>query len=97
MQIRSLAEEVFYVDEADIDLNPRIGPAWMPKGKQMTVPTPGKNRKHYLAGALKARTGAMIRPTSGTARRRCTTTCGYLPSTLKAISALPGVHKFHIP
>ena len=56
----SAADEVFYVDEADIDLNPRIGPAWMPKGEQMTVPTPGKNRKHYLAGALNARTGAIV-------------------------------------
>jgi transposase len=37
----SASEEGFYVDEADIDLNPRIGPAWMPKGEQMTVPTPG--------------------------------------------------------
>ena len=52
--------EVFYVDEADIDFNPRIGPAWMPKGEQMTVPTPGKNRKHYLAGTLNARTGAVV-------------------------------------
>jgi transposase len=56
----SASDEVFYVDEADIDLNPRIGPAWMPKGEQMTVPTPGKNRKHYLAGALNARTGAVV-------------------------------------
>jgi hypothetical protein len=32
----------------------------MPKGEQMTVPTPGKNRKHYLAGALNARTGAGV-------------------------------------
>lgn len=53
-------EEVFYVDEADIDLNPRIGPAWMPRGEQMTVPTPGKNRKCYVAGALNARTGKVV-------------------------------------
>ena len=56
----SVDEEVFYVDEADIDLNPRIGPAWMPRGEQMTVPTPGKNKKHYIAGALNARTGAVV-------------------------------------
>ena len=56
----SADEEVFYVDEADIDLNRRIGPAWMPKGEQMTVPTPGKNRKHYIASALNARTGAVV-------------------------------------
>ena len=48
---------VFYVDEADIDLNPRIGSAWMLKGKQTAIPTPGKNRKRYLAGALHSLSG----------------------------------------
>ena len=49
--------EVFYVDEADIDLNPKIGFLWSPLGQQQTIPTPGKNQKRYLAGALHARTG----------------------------------------
>lgn len=57
---RSPETEVFFSDEADVDLNPRIGPAWMPRGTQATVPTPGKNVKHYLAGALNARTGAVV-------------------------------------
>ena len=48
---------VFYVDEADVDLNPRIGHAWMPKGQQAAIPTPGKNQKRYLAGALNSLTG----------------------------------------
>lgn len=52
--------EVFYSDEADVDLNPRIGPAWMARGVQSTVPTPGKNQKRYLAGALHARTGKVV-------------------------------------
>jgi len=51
---------VFYVDEVDIDLNPRIGHAWMAKGTQMTVPTLGKNVKRYLAGALNAKTGNVV-------------------------------------
>ena len=51
---------VFYVDEVDIDLNPRIGFAWSRKGRQMTVPTPGKNEKRYLAGALNASTGTVV-------------------------------------
>jgi transposase len=49
--------EVFYVDEADVDLNPKIGFLWSPVGQQQTIPTPGKNQKRYLAGALHARTG----------------------------------------
>lgn len=52
--------EVFYLDEADVDLNPRIGFAYMKKGHQSLVITPGKNRKRYLAGALNARTGSVV-------------------------------------
>jgi transposase len=49
-------EEILYVDEVDIHLNPKIGRDWMPFGVQKMVLTPGKNKKHYLAGALNART-----------------------------------------
>ena len=54
------AYPVFYVDEVDIDLNPRIGNGWMKKGGQTTIPTPGKNQKRYLAGALNATTGNVV-------------------------------------
>ena len=49
--------EIFYIDEVDIDLNPKIGFLWSPVGQQQTIPTPGKNQKRYLAGALHTRTG----------------------------------------
>lgn len=52
--------EVFYTDEVDVDLNPRIGPQWSRRGCQHTVPTPGKNRKRYIAGALHVRTGKVV-------------------------------------
>lgn len=52
-------EVVVYVDEADIHLNPKIGPDWMLPGLQKTVVTPGKNEKRYLAGALNALTGRL--------------------------------------
>ncbi len=48
---------VFYQDEVDIDLNPKIGADWMLKGQQKRVITPGQNQKHYLAGALHSGTG----------------------------------------
>lgn len=48
---------VFYQDEVDIDLNPKIGADWMPKGQQKRIVTPGQNQKHYLAGALHSGTG----------------------------------------
>ena len=47
-------EPVFYADEVDIHLNPKIGPDWMLPGMRRYVVTPGKNKKHYLAGALNA-------------------------------------------
>jgi transposase len=53
-------QEVFYMDEADIDLNPRIGLAYIKRGHQPLVFTPGKNRKRYVAGALNARTGSLV-------------------------------------
>ena len=52
--------EVFFVDEADIDLNPRIGFTWSRRGEQAAIPTPGKNRKHYVAGALHAHSGRLV-------------------------------------
>ena len=48
-----------YEDEVDIHLNPKIGLDWMVRGQQKEVPTPGKNVKRYLAGALDARTGRL--------------------------------------
>lgn len=56
----SEARPVFYVDEADVDLNPRIGNGWMRTGVQTAIPTPGKNQKRYLAGALNATTGNVV-------------------------------------
>ena len=43
---------VFYEDEVDIDLNPKLGADWMFRAQQKRVVTPGKNAKHYLAGVL---------------------------------------------
>ena len=63
--IRAVAEglapddAMFYEDEVDIHLNPKIGLDWMPEGLQREAVTPGKNRKAYLAGALDARTGRL--------------------------------------
>ena len=52
--------EVFFADEADIDLNPRIGFTWSRRGQQAAIPTPGQNRKHYVAGALHAHSGRLV-------------------------------------
>jgi transposase len=54
------SEPVYYSDEVDIHLNPKIGRDWMLPGHQRRVVTPGKNQKFYLAGALNAVTGALV-------------------------------------
>jgi transposase len=53
-------ERVFYEDEVDIHLNPKIGWDWMASGQQKEVLTPGQNEKRYLAGALEVRTGRVL-------------------------------------
>lgn len=52
-------EPVFYQDEVDIHLNPKIGADWMLRGQQRRVLTPGKNEKRYIAGAMRAGSRAM--------------------------------------
>jgi transposase len=53
-------EMMVFADELDIHLLPKVGAAWMPKGRQEEVLTPGKNEKHYLAGALRLDTGQVL-------------------------------------
>jgi transposase len=50
-------EALVFADELDIHLLPKVGYAWMPKGTQVEVMTPGQNQKYYLAGALDVATG----------------------------------------
>jgi transposase len=48
---------LFFADELDISLLPKVGYQWMPKGAQVEVMTPGTNEKRYLAGALDVTAG----------------------------------------
>lgn len=54
------SEAAVWEDEADVDLNPRIGLDWMLRGTQRRVMTPGKNVKRYLAGAMDAGTERLV-------------------------------------
>ena len=62
-RIRLLAETLpprqalLFADELDLALLLKSGYQWMPKGTPIEVLTPGKNEKHYLAGAWDFRTG----------------------------------------
>jgi len=54
------SEMLFFVDELDIHLLPKIGYEWMLRGTQTEVMTPGTNQKRYLAGALDYVTGKIV-------------------------------------
>lgn len=71
--LRSLPsdETAVFQDEVDVNLNPKIGSAWMKRGQQATVETPGNNVKRYVFGALNWRTGKLI--VSPASQRRNTT------------------------
>jgi putative transposase len=51
---------LFFADELDIHLLPKVGYQWMPQGEQLEVLTPGTNDKRYLAGALDMRSGTIV-------------------------------------
>ena len=51
---------LFFADELDISLLPKVGYQWVPKGEQLEVLTPGTNDKRYLAGALDVRRGTIV-------------------------------------
>jgi putative transposase len=53
-------EVALFEDEVDVNLNPKIGSMWMPKGRQAAVQTPGTNQKRYLAGSVNWRTGGLF-------------------------------------
>jgi putative transposase len=52
-------ETAQFMDEVDINTNPKIGSMWMYRGEQAEVVTPGDNEKRYLAGSLDWRTGRL--------------------------------------
>jgi hypothetical protein len=53
-------EAMVFADEWDSHLLPKVGGAWMPKGPQLAVMTPGQNQTHDLAGALDLATGTLL-------------------------------------
>jgi hypothetical protein len=50
---------LFFADELDLSLLPKVGYQWRPKGTQVEVLTPGTNEKRSLAGALDSTTGTI--------------------------------------
>src|SRR3954463_14878702 len=45
-------ETAVFMDEVDVNLNPKVGCMWMRRGRQAAVETPGTNERRYLAGSI---------------------------------------------
>ena len=60
--LRSLpaGETAVFMDEVDVNLDPKVGCMWMLRGEQAAVETPGTNEKRYLAGSTHWRTGRVF-------------------------------------
>jgi transposase len=53
-------EAAVFMDEVEVNSNPKIGCMWMRRGRQAQVETPGTNEKRLLAGSISWRTGRVI-------------------------------------
>jgi transposase len=53
-------ETAVFMDEVDVNLNPKVGCMWMKRSEQAAVDTPGTNEKRYLAGSIHWRTGRVF-------------------------------------
>jgi putative transposase len=86
-------ETAVFMDEVDINLNPKIGPMWMRQGEQALVETPGTNQKRYLAGSIHWRTGRVLltagRPKEG---RSAALFCRHLDDLRRAFRHYRVVH-----
>jgi transposase len=51
---------VLALDECDVHLLPVLRAMWMPRGKQIRIPTPGSNRKRTVFGALDLASGRWL-------------------------------------
>lgn len=86
-------ETAVFMDEVDINLNPKIGALWMRQGDQAVVETPGTNEKRYLAGSIHWRTGRVIltegRPKQG---RNAALFCRHLDDLRRAFRHYRVIH-----
>jgi putative transposase len=86
-------ETAVFMDEVDVNLNPKVGCMWMRRGEQAAVETPGSNEKRYLAGSIHWRTGRVIltegRPREG---RSAALFCRHLDDLRRAFRHYTVIH-----
>jgi putative transposase len=86
-------ETAVFMDEVDVNLNPKVGCMWMRRGGQAEVETPGTNEKRCLAGSIHWRTGRVFltegRPKEG---RSAALFCRHLDDLRRALRRYRVIH-----
>jgi putative transposase len=86
-------ETAVFMDEVDVNLNPKVGCQWMTRGEQAAVETPGSNEKRYLAGSIHWRTGRVLltegKPKEG---RGAALFCRHLDDLRRALRRYQVIH-----
>jgi transposase len=86
-------EAAVFMDEVEVNSNPKIGCMWMRKGEQARVETPGTNEKRLLAGSISWRTGRVTltegRPRQG---RDAALFCAHLDDLRRAFRRYKVIH-----
>jgi transposase len=86
-------ETAVFMDEVDVNLNPKVGCMWMLRGQQAEVETPGNNQKRYLAGSIHWRTGRVLltegKPREG---RSAALFCRHLDDLRRALRHYTVIH-----
>jgi putative transposase len=86
-------ETAVFMDEVEVNTNPKVGSMWMRKGDQLEVQTPGTNEKRVLAGSIHWRTGRLIL-TQGEAgqKRDAALFCAHLDGLRRALRRYKVIH-----
>lgn len=86
-------ETAVFMDEVDVNFNPKVGCQWMKRGQQAAVETPGNNEKRYLAGSIHWRTGRVVltegKPKEG---RSAALFCRHLDDLRRALRHYKVIH-----
>jgi len=93
--LRSLPDDeaAAFMDEVEVNSNPKVGCMWMRKGQQAVVETPGTNEKRLLAGSIHWRTGRVILTEGRPGQRRdAALFCAHLDDLRRAFRRYKVIH-----
>jgi putative transposase len=86
-------EAAVFMDEVEVNTNPKVGCMWMRKGQQAAVETPGTNEKRLLAGSISWRTGRVVLTEGGPGQRRdAALFCAHLDGLRRAFRRYRVIH-----